>query len=155
MAIITPDFSQLFNNLDFCAILSAATGPLLDGLDTLLGKIQDGLNSIVSNVNLPLIGDGLSGAVHFIQDFRNGLLKELRDDVAAAGGDGLTAVQNAIKKAFWNTLGPAGLDLLVDPDTGNPLDVSLGYSQLKVVLDCNTGLSVQLRLKKEIALVDT
>ena len=155
LAIITPDFSQLFNNLDFCAILSASTGPLLDGLDTLLGKIQDGLNSIVSSTKLPLIGNGLAGAANFIQDFRNGLLKALRDEVSAAGGDGLTAVQNAIKKAFWNTLGPGGLDLLVNPETGGALDASLGYDQLDVTLDCNDGLIVKLRLKKEIALVDT
>jgi Ca2+-binding RTX toxin-like protein len=153
--LITPDFSQLFNNLDFCTILSSATGPLLDGLDTLLGKLQDGLNSIVSNVNLPLIGKGLSGAANFIQDFRNGLLQELRNDVSAAGGNGLTAVQDAIKKAFWNTLGPGGLNLLVDVQTGHALDRALGYSQLNVTLDCNTGLSVKLRLAKTVALVDT
>src|SRR5262249_50019716 len=107
------------------------------------------------NVKLPLIGDGLAGAANFIQNFREGLLKQLRDDVAAAGGNGLTALQNAIKQAFWDSIGPGGLDLLVDPTTGNALDPSKGASQLDVTLDCNNGLAVHLRLKKEIALVDT
>lgn len=155
LVLITPDFSSLFNNLDFCTIISDATGPLLDGLDKLLGSIQDGLNSIVLNTRLPLIGDGLAGAANFIQNFRDGLLKELRDDVAAAGGSGTTALENAIKQAFWNSIGPAGLDLLVNPTTGNALDPSLGFSQLDVKLDCNTGLAVNLRLKKEVALLDT
>lgn len=150
-----PDFSQLFNNISFCDVIANAAGPLLNGLDALLGKLQDGLNSVVSSTSLPLIGNGLSGAANFIQNFREGLLKELRDEVNAAGGNGVTAVENAIKKAFWNTLGPAGLNILVNPDSGAALDPSLGYSQLKVTLDCNTGLIVKLRLKSEIALVDT
>src|SRR4029077_17632691 len=49
-----------------------------------------------------------------------------------------------------------GLNLLVDVATGlHPLDPALGYSQLDVTLDCNTGLRVTLRLGKTIALVDT
>jgi len=153
--LVAPDFSQLFNNLDFCSILASATGPLLDGLDTLLGKLQDGINSVVSATNLPLIGQGLSGAATFIQNFRSGLLQELRTDVQNASGNGLTAVQDAIKKAFWNSLGPGGLNILVDVATGKPLDVSKGYSQLDITLDCNTGLLVKLRLAKELDLVDT
>ncbi|HWW00016.1 MAG TPA: Calx-beta domain-containing protein [Candidatus Acidoferrum sp.] len=153
--LVAPDFSSLFSNLDFCTILASATGPLLKGLDTLLGKLEDGINSIVSNVDLPLIGKGLSGAADFIQNFRSGLLAELEKDVQDASGDGLTAVQNAIKKAFWNSLGPGGLNLLVDVATGNPLDISKGYDQLNVTLDCNTGLLVKLRLAKELDLVDT
>src|SRR6185503_6994458 len=100
-------------------------------------------------------GNGLAGAAHFIQDFREGLLKDLRDEVAAAGGNGLTALENAIKKAFWNTVGPGGLDLLVDFETGEALDVATGFSQLDVKIDCDTGLAVNLRFKKELALLDT
>src|SRR5260221_4345627 len=155
LTLITPDFSKLFDGLDLCAILSSATGPLLDGLDKLLGSIQDGLNAVVLNVRLPLVGDGLAGIAHFIQDFRNGLLAELRQDVKDANGHGLAALANAIKKAFLNSLGPGGLNLLVDPKTGNALDNALGYSQLDVTLDCDKGLAVHLRLKKEISLIDT
>ncbi len=155
LLLITPDFGALFEGLDFCEIIASQTGLLLDGLDSLLGSIQDGLNAIVLNQSLPLIGDGLAGAANFIEDFRSGLLASLRKEVDEAGGNGLTAVENAIKKAFWNTLGPDGLDLLVNADTGAPLDPALGYSQLDVVLDCDNGLSVNLRLNKEAALLDT
>ncbi len=155
LSIVTPDFSKLFEDLDFCEIISANIGKILDGLDALLGTIQDGLNDIVYNTDLPLIGKGLQGAANFISDFRNGLLKSLRDEVDAAGGDGVTAVENAIKKALWNTLGPGGLDLLVDYDTGEALDPDEGYSQLDVTLDCDTGLIVNIRLSKTLALLDT
>jgi Ca2+-binding RTX toxin-like protein len=155
LTLIAPDFTSLFTGLDLCDIIASATGPLLDGLDKLLGEIQEGLDSVVSSTSLPLIGNGLAGAANFIKDFREGLLKSLRDEVAAAGGNGVTAVENAIKKAFWNTLGPGGLDILANATTGAPLDPSLGYGQLDVKLDCDTGLAVKLQLKKEIALVDT
>ncbi|MCL5098586.1 MAG: M10 family metallopeptidase C-terminal domain-containing protein [Candidatus Omnitrophica bacterium] len=155
LILVAPDFSKLFDNLQLCDLIASETGPLLDGLDKLLGSIQDGLNAVVLNTRLPLIGDGLAGAANFIQDFRSGLLKELRDEVKAAGGNGLTAIENAIKKAFWNSLGPGGLDLLVNPNTHSAFDPAQGYSQLDVKLDCQKGLVVNLELKKEIALVDT
>ncbi len=155
LALITPDFSSLFDGLELCDVIANSIDEILDGLDTLLGWIEDGLNEIVYNTDLPLIGNGLQGAANFIGDFRNGLLKELREEVEAAGGNGLTAVENAIKKALWNSLGPGGLDLLVDFDTGEALDNAAGYSQLDVVLDCDTGLVVNVRLAKSIALLDT
>ncbi len=155
LALIAPDFGTLFDGLELCDVLASSSGVLLDGLDALLGKIQDGLNAIVYNTNLPLIGNGLQGAANFIDDFRSGLLLSLRQEVDAAGGNGLTALENAIKKAFWNTLGPDGLDLLVDFETGEALDISAGYSQLDVVLDCETGLVVNVRLSKTLDLLDT
>ncbi len=153
--LVAPDFSQLFADLELCDVISANIGKILDGLDSLLGTIQDGLNEIVFSTNLPLIGPGLQGAANFIEDFRNGLLQSLRNEVNAAGGNGLTALENAIKKAFWNTLGPGGLDLLVNFETGEQLDDSLGFSQLDVTLDCDTGLIVNVRLAKSVALLDT
>ena len=155
LSLITPDFSSLFDGLELCDVIANSIDEILDGLDTLLGWIEDGLNEIVYNTDLPLIGNGLQGAANFIGDFRDGLLKELREEVEAAGGNGLTAVENAIKKALWNSLGPGGLDLLVDFDTGEALDNAAGYSQLDVVLDCDTGLVVNVRLAKSIALLDT
>ncbi|MCX8155585.1 MAG: hypothetical protein N3J91_03895 [Verrucomicrobiae bacterium] len=153
--IVTPDFSKLFDGLELCDVIANSIGPILDGLDKFLGWVQDGLSSVVYNVDLPLVGKGLKGAANFIGDFRNGLLRELREEVEAAGGNGITALENAIKKAFWNSLGPGGLNWLVNYQTGQPLDVAAGFSQLDVRLDCDTGLVVNLRLARTIALLDT
>ena len=155
LSLIAPDFSQLFADLDFCDIIADHIDEILDGLDALLGTVEDGLNDIVYNTDLPLIGKGLQGAADFIGDFRSGLLKQLRDEVEAAGGNGLTAVENAIKKALWNSLGPGGLNLLVDYDTGEALDLEAGYSQLDVTLDCDEGLIVNVRLAKTLDLLNT
>src|SRR4030095_13684771 len=110
-------------NLDFCAVLENA-GPLLDGLDGLLGKLEDCLRELVDSNDLPMLGDGFADAAGFISGFRNGLLAAIRTELDNAGGSATTLLENAIKKAFWDTLGPDGLDLLVDPVTGGPLDPS-------------------------------
>jgi len=153
--IVTPNFSSLFDGLEICDVIANSLDEILAGLDKLLGWIEDGLNEIVFNTDLPLVGKGLKGAANFISDFRNGLLRELREEIDAAGGNGLTAMENAIKKALWNSLGPGGLNWLVDYETGDPLDVSAGFSQLDVTLDCETGLKVNIRIAKSVALLDT
>src|SRR5262249_18456457 len=48
LILISPDFGKLFDGLELCDVIANSTGPLLEGLDKLLGSIQDGLNSIVS-----------------------------------------------------------------------------------------------------------
>ncbi|MFM8420583.1 MAG: Calx-beta domain-containing protein [Verrucomicrobiota bacterium] len=155
VALATPNFASMFDDLDLCDVISANIGTILDGLDELLGKIQDGLNALVFSTELPLIGSGLEGAANFIDDFRNGLLLSLRNEVNAAGGNGLTALENAIKKAFWNTLGPGGLDLLVNAEDGTDLEDSAGFGQLDITIDCDDGLVANLRLKKRLDLLDT
>lgn len=153
--LVTPNFSSLFDGLEICDVIANSLDEILAGLDKLLGWIEDGLNEIVFNTDLPLVGKGLKGAANFISDFRNGLLRELREEIDAAGGNGLTAMENAIKKALWNSLGPGGINWLVDYETGDPLDVSAGFSQLDVTLDCETGLKVNIRIAKSVALLDT
>ncbi len=152
--IATPDFNSLFDNLDLCAIIDQHAGLLLDGLDHLLGTIQDGLDKAVSAVRLPLIGDALGGIANFIDSFREGLLGDLREKIAASGGSGTAAITDAIKEVFWNHLGPPGLNLLVNPD-GSDLNLSLGPGQLKITLDCDDGLQVDLRIKKSLDIVNS
>lgn len=145
--IAAPDFSKLFENLDLCALLDSQAGLLLDGLDSALKFLQDGLNDAVSAVDLPLIGDGLSGTANFIEDFREGLLADLRAAIAQNGGSATETIENALKQVIWNALGKPGADLLVDPASGDPLDT---YQQIQLDLDCENGLQVNLRLHKAL-----
>jgi hypothetical protein len=153
--VTAPDLSDLFGDMDLCEIIDSAVGPLLDGLDSTLGDIQDGLEEIVLNTNLPLIGDGLAGAASFIEDFRNGLLAELRERINAAGGSAVGALEDAIKEGIWNALGPDGLDILVDFETGNPFADDATFDVLDVTLSCDDGLVVNLRLAKTLSILDT
>lgn len=150
--IATPDFSQLFNNLDLCAILDRSAGLFLDGLDRALGFIQDGLNDAVAAIDLPLIGDGLAGTANFIEDFREGLLADLRNAIAQNGGSATETIKNALKQVLWNILGKPGAGLLVDPSTGAELQT---YQEIDIELDCDNGLQVNLRLHKALFAIDT
>lgn len=155
VVVITPHLDTLIGSIDFCTLLQNS-GLLLDGLDELLGRIESGLDTVAFSGNFPLVGDKLSQGANFIHNFRQGLLADLRQELSQVGGDTTMLVENAIKKAFWDTLGPSpGLNLLVDPATGAALDPALGFGQLQIHLDCSTGLVVNLRLKKTIAVVDT
>lgn len=145
--ITTPDLMGLLTNFNVCDVVANAS-LLLDGLDVLLGVIQDGLQSEVLNRNLPLVGSRLSAAGDFIGEFREGLLAELRVKLAAAG-DPIGLVQ----QAFWDVLGAPGLNLLVDA-AGRPLEsadaIEIGCESVggEVVLLFN------IRLGSTLALVD-
>ncbi|MCC6231526.1 MAG: hypothetical protein IT580_02725, partial [Verrucomicrobiales bacterium] len=138
-----PDIASLFDDINLCDLITNAP-MLLDGLDALLGTLQDGLGSTFSR-NLPIIGDQLGGAADFIGEFRDGLLAEIRASLAAAG-DPITLV----KQAIFDSLGAGGLDLLVKSD-GSALTTA---EEVEVICDGN-GIRFDLRLKKAVALVDT
>ena len=150
-----PDVSSLFNGLNFTTLLEGNPLLLLNGLDSLLGAIEDGLNSIASSVDLPLVGNGLSKAADFIGQFRSGLLAQLENDIKLAGGN----VQSAIQKALWDVLGAPGLNILVsptkvDPNTGLPVLLTIAQ-QIDVEFSAQNGLVVNLELSHEVQLVNT
>ena len=60
-------------------------GYILDGVDDALGTVQD-VFSDAFDVELPFVGDKLAGMATFIQDMRQGVLKQLRDKLEANGG---------------------------------------------------------------------
>ncbi len=144
LTIVTPDISSLLSSFNACDLIRNAP-LLLDGLDALLGTIQDALSNEVFNRNLPLVGDKLNDAANFISDFRTGLLAQIRSKLAEAGDP----IQ-LVKEAIFNSLGKPGLDLIVKSDL-SPIN-----SADDVEIDC-TGDTVnfKIRLKKSVALVDT
>jgi hypothetical protein len=90
-----------------------------------------------------LIGDGLAGTANFIEDFREGLLGDLRAAIAQPTAARATeTIENALKQVLWNVLGKPGADLLVDPVTP-----AIGLGDLPADrasnLDCDTGLAGQ------------
>ncbi len=138
-----PDISSLFDNIDACDIVNNPE-ILVDGLDALLGVIQDGLGNKLSR-NLPLVGDQFGKAADSIMEFRNGLLAQLRQ-VLAEGGDPITLA----KKAIFEALGTPGLDILAQSD-GSPVT-----SAEDIDIKCEgNGIKFNIRLKKSAALLDT
>ncbi len=146
--ITTPDLAGLLLNFNVCDLVTNAS-VLLDGLDALLGMLQDGLQSEVLGRNLPLVGGGLGKAGDFIAEFREGLLANLRAQLAGAGDP----IELA-KQAFWNSLGKPGLNLLVDAAgdaLGSKDDIDIACQQV----DGEVVLLFNIRLGRTIAVVDT
>lgn len=145
LVIQAPDLNDLFGQFNPCDLVTNAP-LLLDGLDILLGAIQNALDSEVLNRRLPLVGDQLSKAANVIGNFRAGLLAEMRAKLAEVGGDPL----NLVKLAIWNVLGGPGLDILVD-ENGDKLG---SYEEIDI--ECMADrFEFNLHLGQSIELVDT
>lgn len=132
-----PDLGSILDSFNACDLVTNAA-LLLDGLDVILGIIQDGLQSEVLSRNLPLVGEQLYKAGNFIEEFREGLLADIRAKLAEAG-DPIQLVREAI----WNALGKPGLNLL-DASIGSaaevPVDCVIGSDgQMEIVFDLHLG----------------
>ncbi|MGP1387017.1 MAG: DUF4347 domain-containing protein [Thainema sp.] len=114
-----PNFTDLLALPDFGLIgLLRDPGTLVDGLDTLLGTVQDLLDGEIFGTTLPLVGDALAPAGQFIENFREAVLAEISNQIERAGGDVITAVQLALFNVFGAASAGAsiGLGLLRDKD---------------------------------------
>jgi len=133
----TPDFSALADSLS----LSDQLGLIADALDYLFQTLQRGLEQAVLNRNLPLVGNHLSSAVKFIQNFRDTVIPKVRQATSAP----------AMQQALFDAFGPAGLNVLTDgPDantTVDPGDVVMASSADRIQFN--------LHLAQQLALVQT
>src|SRR5262249_26734704 len=84
-------------------------GIVVDGVDTVLGGVQDVMNGDVLGFSLPLVGDKLKGAADVVGDFRAGFLADFRSEVEKLA----VPNQDGIKDILFKLLGPQGLDLLI------------------------------------------
>ncbi len=138
-----PDISSLFDDINACDLI-ANPDILVDGLDALLGVIQDGLGSKLSR-NMPLVGGQFGKAADFIMEFRTGLLAEFRQTLAE-GGDPISLA----KQAIFNALGTPGLDILAGVD-GSPI-TNVDQVDIQCV---GNAVKFNIRLKKAAKLLDT
>ena len=100
----------------------------VDGIDVFLAGLQDILDGEVLGVPLPLVGDNLSSAAQFIEDFRKGFVEDFRTEIENV----TSPSENFISQKLFDLLGPSGLNLLLDsPDTGS------GISATDIVLSTN------------------
>ena len=84
----------------------------IDGIDAFLAGLQDILDGEVFGVQLPLIGDKLSSAAQFIEDFREGFIEDFRNEV----GNTADPDNNFVSTKLFELLGPSGLNILLDSD---------------------------------------
>ena len=145
--IVGPDFRTIFDSIDVCDIITNA-GPLLDGLDDLLKKVQTGLVTFATNTQktYPILANDANVAVASIMAFRAGLLYDMRTALTAVGGDALGLVRQAI----YNSIGPGGLNILVDFATGLPTITK--PDDIEIVCQ-NKEIDFRLRLKDSLTFI--
>ncbi|MEK9861816.1 MAG: hypothetical protein VW804_01575, partial [Verrucomicrobiota bacterium] len=99
-------------------------GFILDGIDLVLGEVQDVMGSNFAE-DLPLVGSKLSSAATFIRDLRLGLLGDLREKLEQPG-----STVAIVQETLWDTFGPGGLDILLDRDGDGQIsvaDIDIGW----------------------------
>ena len=100
----------------------------IDGIDAFLAGLQDIMDGEVFGVPLPLVGDKLSSAARFIEDFRDGFVDEFRDEV-----ENITNPDsNFVSTKLFELLGPSGLDILFDSD-----DSGINITEADIILMTN------------------
>jgi Ca2+-binding RTX toxin-like protein len=106
----TLDFSSfsIFDNLAL----------LIDATDLFLSGVQDALDGQIMGFELPLAGDKLGDAVQFIEDFRSGFIKDLRNLVENAPSLAAETVQG-----FLFDLLHTKFDILADTDGDSVIDL--------------------------------
>jgi intracellular sulfur oxidation DsrE/DsrF family protein len=176
ITVTTPDISgyiaEIANINPRSLILRIIRDPsiLLDGVDSLLTTVQRALDSQLAQ-RFPLIGDRLVDAAQFIEDFRAGLLSELRLKMRGAGNNAIEIARQTLND-FFTDLGILREEVTVttrnaageivdddDPDQdavqfdfvlGSDLfeyDLDLGaldFSLPGLALDINGGATVEL-----------
>lgn len=85
---------------------------IVDGVDVVLGGVQDAMDGEILGIPMPLIGDKLKGAADVIGDFRTGFVADFRTEIEKLA----IPNQDGIKDILLELLGPAGLDLLLAVD---------------------------------------
>jgi Ca2+-binding RTX toxin-like protein len=146
---VAPDFSNIFSSIDACDLFAHA-GVFVDGLDRLLGKVEDGIRELAQQFRLPVVGSDIGDALAIIQSYRAGLIDNLQVALAEVGGDAI----GLVKKVIFDTLGkgPDGLDLLVDAD--DPEQSIDRWEDVDVTCNDNQ-ITFKLRLAQSLGLIDT
>ncbi|HET9942787.1 MAG TPA: hypothetical protein VFR05_05570, partial [Terriglobia bacterium] len=110
---------------------------VIDGVDMVLGGVQDALDGEILGFELPLVGDSLADGAHFIQDFRNNFLADFRDGVEQLADPN----DDAIKTLLFSLLGEPGLKLLkkANGDVGGTLDDIQKFTNLDTASDVSSS----------------
>jgi len=120
VTITTPDFSNLFSGLNIIQVLNDP-GLVIDGVQSAFTIAETSVQSMVSNVDLPLVGSYLTSGVEFVGDLGDSLLTYIRTTLNAVldGSSPTSLIQSALYSAF----GPGGLDVLKDGNSDGDVDI--------------------------------
>src|SRR5207253_3791297 len=109
--VVLPDFAKATQALtSFAEGLGQSWNSLRSSWDGVFRFLEDALNGEVLGIKLPIIGDQLKDAAHFV--------RALRQEVGALLDTSLPGSRTAglVQDIIFRALGPAGLNWLQDLD---------------------------------------
>ena len=120
ITITAPDFSNLFSGLNIIQVLNNPS-LVIDGIQSSFDIAESSVQSMVSNINLPLVGTYLTSGVEFVGDIGDSLLTYIRTGLNAVldGSQPTTLIQSILYSSF----GPTGLDILKDSNADSQVTV--------------------------------
>ena len=95
---------------------------IVDGVDVVLGGVQDALDGDIMGFSLPLIGDKLAEGAGVIGDFRDGFLNDFRGEIEKLGNPS----ENGIKDILFKLLGGSNGLLIKTDGSGNAVKDGAG-----------------------------
>lgn len=93
-----PDLSNIVNNLNFNLLDNLPL--LIDGVDSILAKLQTLLDKTIGSANLPLVGGGIHDAAQFIAKIRSTVFENLRAQFTGAATKTEQVITNALTQIF-------------------------------------------------------
>jgi len=82
---------------------------LIDGVDSVLAKLQNLLDKTIGGAKLPLVGGGIHDAAQFIAKIRSTVFEQLRAEFTGAVQKSDAIITNALNQIF------TGLGILATP----------------------------------------
>ena len=132
--IVVPDLSEFLSGLSLADSLQA----LASGLQSLFGSIDEYLGDEILGLDIPFVGDALSGVVNVGENF-SGILA----DALAAGAEPGELVSVAGQRILFDVLGPGtgGGGLNVLRDTNGDGQITLEDVEIVVDAAASNGLA--------------
>lgn len=117
--VMFPDIEMALNNLSLLDQIEI----IVDGVDLLLGGVQDIFNGQIGGLSLPFIGDNLGAAADFIAGIRSDVIMPLQDFLETVNEEALSLL-NELQQNFFMIFSNVGLLLPADgrgvPDGPTP-----------------------------------
>jgi hypothetical protein len=128
--ITTPDLSNLLSNVSVLGLLQNPSAFVGD-MEQLLNLLQSALDSKVFSVNLPLLGNDLQNAAHFLSDLVMHADAGLKTLSTTLQYDTEQQLIGDLQQGMVNIFGPSGLGLLEDAN-GMPATPATALSDVAI-----------------------
>jgi hypothetical protein len=141
VAVSAPDISSALASFDF---FDGSLDGILDGIDLLLGFLQDAFQAEVFGSSLPFVGDRLATVADFIAGFRSQILDGIRALPSRSA--------NLVRQALFDALGPSGgLDILGDRNGDLTVDLddvglTVGADEVRFEIELGDTISAAVDL---------